>query len=697
MKRIGHMIFFLSFFILISSISLAETSSSGEVVTESFLADEMVIEMVQAGRISFDAQGIKEANVNITVPQDDSHQDVSYSDSLVVDDLGNRLVSMNYMDPSKSIDYEVRTTVKSSSISISSLPEEYTVPSDAKRYLESTENIQSDDQVIGGLADNITEGAMSDFGKVARIAIWVNENMEYDERYGDTILDARKVLDIRRGVCAEYTTLFVALARASGIPAKYVSSYAYGDNGWEPHAYSEVYIGEWVPVDALWLEVGYLDATHIKFTEQMDNKVANDVNLRARSIEEIMWVKDDMAIDTRSVSYWSPAEGHSLHASTYELAQGDDVLIYARFRPEYYGVMDLDLEPCKSRDGLLEIEDKDRKIIITPDDKEVIVYWIGHVNEDVMDGIIYTCPVTLNSRYLDDRSMNLTIRRSDDKKSSVDASLLRPVIIGDDDIQILDVKAELGGGPKNMRLGTIYGNDIQEVIIDSDSSTRFEYSTFKQGSDEVAVYSSDGFAQILGFEVMERGNVSLDVEYPGIIRVGTQAYANITVVNNRSIPMSLMLKAGDSIESIKLGPDRDKMVSIELETSSPGSIYMPVSISSGRILDIGYIDAYVFETPFVSYSWGYDHGSEKLILSLRTIRGVAENITLHVGDQRLHVNELSDQRDFEFDVPVGSNEIGYVFYDKSGEIYSAKEDITVQEESFIDRIIRIFMSFLSFR
>src|SRR5205807_1297290 len=82
--------------------------------------------------------------------------------------------------------------------------------------------------------------------------------------------DARPVLENKAGDCTEHTLLFVALARAAGLPAREVGGVAYvgGDEpafGW--HAWAEVHDGsQWVAVDPTWGQV-FVDATHIKFSE----------------------------------------------------------------------------------------------------------------------------------------------------------------------------------------------------------------------------------------------------------------------------------------------------------------------------------------------------------------------------------------------------------------------------------------------
>ncbi|CAM3367575.1 transglutaminase family protein [Zobellia roscoffensis] len=55
-----------------------------------------------------------------------------------------------------------------------------------------------------------------------------------------------ELLKIRQGVCQDFTHLFCALARANGIPTRYVSGYLHQGNGYfgdsQMHAWAEVYV-----------------------------------------------------------------------------------------------------------------------------------------------------------------------------------------------------------------------------------------------------------------------------------------------------------------------------------------------------------------------------------------------------------------------------------------------------------------------
>jgi transglutaminase-like putative cysteine protease len=97
---------------------------------------------------------------------------------------------------------------------------------------------------------------------------WVYKNIR--KSYQDNADTALEILDHKAGDCTEHSLLFVALARAAGIPAREVGGLAYVKGkkpmfGW--HAWAEIHDGrQWVSVDPTWNQV-FVDGTHVKLSE----------------------------------------------------------------------------------------------------------------------------------------------------------------------------------------------------------------------------------------------------------------------------------------------------------------------------------------------------------------------------------------------------------------------------------------------
>ena len=90
-----------------------------------------------------------------------------------------------------------------------------------------------------------------------------------DKKPTVSIPSAREVLRTKVGDCNEHTSLFVAMARAAGIPARINVGLVFVRGAFYYHAWPEVYIDEggnrglWLPVDPTLNEFP-ADATHVR-------------------------------------------------------------------------------------------------------------------------------------------------------------------------------------------------------------------------------------------------------------------------------------------------------------------------------------------------------------------------------------------------------------------------------------------------
>ncbi|MCK5234275.1 MAG: transglutaminase domain-containing protein, partial [Candidatus Aenigmarchaeota archaeon] len=566
-----------------------------------------------------------------------------------------------------------------------------------KIFLEPTENIQSDNSEIISIAGSITKGSRSDFEKVARLAIWVNEYITYDLGYSNVILDAVEVLDVEKGVCAEYTTLFVAFARASNIPARYVSGFAYGEDGWEEHAYSEVYLGKWVPVDALWLEVGNLDATHIRYTVQADNQVKNDVKVYGSELGQIVWETDDKTIDTVSVSYAEPRSDFVFGASSVDAGPGDDIVFFVRVKPDDYRVLDFDLEPCLSDPAIIEVGEKKKRVIFEPESGDMLVYWIGHVSSSISNGVIYTCPMTLNSDYLEHRVLNITISASNKDSLSLESSVLKPIIsLGD--MQEIEVDIVRAGGDGLVNVGIISGNYQDEGSVDMSSdrgSAVFMFRSDHAGTNEVIVYSSTGDIEILSFDAVEKGSVYIEsLEYSSLIKKGDRAGINISIRNDKADDAIVKLYYGSSIETLTIPANLWIVYEKAVDTSAVGGRTEAVRIIGQDIVDAEYADIVIYDIPDLSYDYSYDYAQMRLFVSVYVSLDDARNVTVSVGDMSLSEDVVSSSKTFSFSVVPADYSLDINWEDMNGSEYTTTGTLSVSPESFFSKIVRLIKEFV---
>ena len=148
------------------------------------------------------------------------------------------------------------------------------VPTALQPYLAATVYVPSDSPTFRKLAQEIV-GDETDSAKAsAKIAVWVNGTVKPDPGIA-AIRSADDVLKDPRGVCRDYTTLFTAIARASGIPTKQCVGIVYADGKFLYHAWPEVWVGAGANTDiaAGWVALEptfgapFADATHIKLAE----------------------------------------------------------------------------------------------------------------------------------------------------------------------------------------------------------------------------------------------------------------------------------------------------------------------------------------------------------------------------------------------------------------------------------------------
>jgi transglutaminase-like putative cysteine protease len=128
--------------------------------------------------------------------------------------------------------------------------------------LESTPLIQSDDPRIVETARRIADGATDPVVVAQRLNDWVYRALDKDVTL--SVPSALQVLDARSGDCNEHTVLYVALARALGLPTRTAVGLVHINDSFYYHAWPEVWLGEWVAVDPT-LGQFPADASHLRF------------------------------------------------------------------------------------------------------------------------------------------------------------------------------------------------------------------------------------------------------------------------------------------------------------------------------------------------------------------------------------------------------------------------------------------------
>jgi transglutaminase-like putative cysteine protease len=122
------------------------------------------------------------------------------------------------------------------------------LPADAVKFIMGSRYIPSEkfqgfvDAEFGGLAGGPRVAAMRD---------WIERRFCYVSGASDEETTAIDSFVERRGICRDYAHVMIALARASGIPARMAGVYAPSVEPPDFHAVAEVFLGgAWHLVDA---------------------------------------------------------------------------------------------------------------------------------------------------------------------------------------------------------------------------------------------------------------------------------------------------------------------------------------------------------------------------------------------------------------------------------------------------------------
>jgi len=140
-------------------------------------------------------------------------------------------------------------------------------PNDAVRQrfaasLGSAPLIEADAPVIAHLANHLNRGEPNPVRAVQRIVTWMRDSIAGTPSDGPP--GALRALRERSGDADGQALLFVALARASGVPARSVVGLLAIEGRFYPHAWAEVFVQGWVPVDPS-LNQFPATPTHIRF------------------------------------------------------------------------------------------------------------------------------------------------------------------------------------------------------------------------------------------------------------------------------------------------------------------------------------------------------------------------------------------------------------------------------------------------
>jgi hypothetical protein len=128
------------------------------------------------------------------------------------------------------------------------LPDPKRLPRTMAVYLAPGPHVESNHPEIQAAATRLGAEEPTAWGRVKAIYLWVKETIEYEDNRGKEIRSAVEALRAGKGDCDEITSLFVAVCRTAGVPARTVRV--------PGHCYPEFYLldaqgeGHWFPCES---------------------------------------------------------------------------------------------------------------------------------------------------------------------------------------------------------------------------------------------------------------------------------------------------------------------------------------------------------------------------------------------------------------------------------------------------------------
>ncbi|MFA5142242.1 MAG: transglutaminase-like domain-containing protein [Candidatus Woesearchaeota archaeon] len=275
-----------------------------------------------------------------------------------------------------------------------------TLTSEYSQWLAPTAKINSDDDQIIKKASSLVAGENDLFKAVFNLANFTKNHINYDLKYAGEVKSALWILNNPNGVCGDFSSLFMALCRAVGIPTKYVTGVAYSNvdnvNNFVPHAWVEVYFPEigWIPFDPTYGEFGYIDPTHIKLKEYADvdtpsvkyewsgknyDVKINRILFAGQILNKRGAFADPFALEVSK-------ENEAVGFGSYQLIKAN-----VKNLKDYYIAEQFYLQ------GPPEIENIDAQVksILLKPNEEKELYWIIRVKDSLSTNYMYKIPIVV--------------------------------------------------------------------------------------------------------------------------------------------------------------------------------------------------------------------------------------------------------------------------------------------------------------
>ena len=167
-------------------------------------------------------------------------------------------------------------------------------------HLVNPDSVRDKAQTVASDADTLLE-------TVGRITTWIYENVRYQRGNTSVNTNAADVLASLTGVCQDMTHLGLAMLRAQGVAARYVSGLLTRQPG-ETHAWLEFLHPRqgWLPADPTRGIVGHAGGDYLKFAVGRDyseaSPVSGTVSYASKGAGRLTFITSEVYFDRESVT-----------------------------------------------------------------------------------------------------------------------------------------------------------------------------------------------------------------------------------------------------------------------------------------------------------------------------------------------------------------------------------------------------------
>ena len=632
------LVWFLALALIIPSVFADWFYNSEHITTSVYIyGDADIVPLTPSGYV-------ESAAINLTFfPRQADAQEVLKLNTVPKAEMTGKALRFEWENPEEKIEFKVNAEVKTLNV-IPKIREKIRfpiehLPEEVIDYAKPSETIDSGNDDIIRLASELVRGEDDLYAAVFRIADWTKNNIEYNlsTLTAEVSQKASWVLENRQGVCDELTSLFIALLRAVGIPARFVSGIAYTNSelfpeNWGSHGWAEVYFPKygWVPFDVTYGEFGWVDPTHIKFKDAIDSDEPSTY---------YQWLGRNADLKTKKLDIKTSlieSKGYAIAPLSIEALPFKEAIGFGSYNlleatienlNNFYYATELRLSKPKE---VSIIGNQLKSILLLPNEKKK-VFWILKLDGDLDRKYSYTFPLVVST------TNNISYET---------------------------------GFAASIREDDVFYEEVQQAakLLEEEKEKKYSSNVLlecKASKDEFYEY--------------EDAEVSCDAKNTGNVFIEN---ADVCFENK--------------CEKISLGISQANNVTFSIDKSKIGSIEIPVTLRNELVSKASYVNFKVNDIPEIEIeelafpiNVSYDKNFTITFTLAKKSQSNPEDIDVVLAQngftKKWNINDLAENRKFVIDfagkdLKYGKNDykIDVVYYDGLKKQYSTKKEFSIE-------------------